>query len=183
MVGSGDRAEHFPAIERRHGHPVSFYFQQLEQLGAEKYPEQIAHLRETHGLSRTHANAVVMTYRGSPSSRRHEDPAAYFAQLAEPHRQTARAIFAAITTRHPDLELVIAWNQPMLRAGATYVFGLSASKNHLTINPWSTDVLDSLRPRLTGYRVNVTTFVVPADWDVDAELLDSMVRARLAEID
>ena len=38
-----------------------------------------------------------------------------------------------------DLDLVIAWNQPMLKQGKDYVFGLSASKAHLLIAPYECD--------------------------------------------
>ena len=83
--------------------------------------------------------------------------------------------------KYSKLELVIAWNQPMLRIDGKYVFGLSASKNHLTLNPFSSDVLELMSSKLSGYKVNKNTFVVPVDWKVDASLLRAMVKARLAE--
>ena len=83
--------------------------------------------------------------------------------------------------KYPKLELVIAWNQPMLRIDGKYVFGLSASKNHLTLNPFSSDVLESMESKLAGYKVNKTTFIVPVDWKVDATLLRAIVKARIAE--
>ena len=83
--------------------------------------------------------------------------------------------------KYPKLELVIAWNQPMLRIEGKYVFGLSTSKNHLTLNPFSTDVLELMSSKLTDYKVNKHTVVVPVDWKVDAALLRAMVKARLAE--
>ena len=83
--------------------------------------------------------------------------------------------------KFPKLELVIAWNQPMLRIDGKYVFGLSASTNHLTLNPFSSDVLESMESKLAGYKVNKTTFIVPVDWKVDANLLRAIVKARIAE--
>lgn len=87
----------------------------------------------------------------------------------------------AIQNKFPKLELVIAWNQPMLKDGAKYVFGVSTTKNYLLIAPWSTDVLDEFRPRLTDYKVNKKTIQVPSDWKVDAKLLQQMVKAVIAE--
>jgi uncharacterized protein YdhG (YjbR/CyaY superfamily) len=87
----------------------------------------------------------------------------------------------AIRDKYPDLELVIAWNQPMLRKGTMYVFGASVSKNHISIAPWSTQVLDKFRPKLNDFKVNKKTIAVPNDWQIDAKLLQSMVKARLAE--
>ena len=184
VVGSadGDRSAHFPAIERTHGKPVAFWLQQLADLGTASYPEQMALLQERHGFSRTHANALVMVHRGSPSSKRHATPAAYFASLPADQRRTAKAVFAAIRGRHPSLELVVAWNQPMLRNDRGYVFGLGAASAHLLINPFSTDVLEAVRPRLGSLEVQKHTVRIPVGWKVDAALLNAMVRLRLAEL-
>ena len=64
------RASHFPAIEKKHGQPMSYWFGVMAELEARKYPEQMAYLQENHGFSRAHANALIMHSRGSTSSRR-----------------------------------------------------------------------------------------------------------------
>ncbi|MGA1594869.1 MAG: DUF4287 domain-containing protein, partial [Ilumatobacteraceae bacterium] len=56
LVASGDRSEYFPAIERRYGQPMSHWFSVMEELADQRYPEQIAFLRENHGFSQAHAN-------------------------------------------------------------------------------------------------------------------------------
>ena len=178
----GDRARHFPAIEKKHGKPVAHWLRLIAKMGDARYPEQMALLQEKHGFSRAHANALVMYSRGSVTSRRHASPGAFFATLTPAAARTVKAIFAAVTKKHPELELVIAWNQPILRSEHGYVLGLSASKNHLTVNPFSAAVLDSCRTALAGLKVNKNTFVVPFDWSVDAALLRRLVAARLAEL-
>jgi uncharacterized protein YdhG (YjbR/CyaY superfamily) len=180
-TNDGDRSQFFPAIEKKHGLPVSHWLSELSELGEAKYPEQIAYLRENHGFSQAHANAVVMHFRGSTTSKRFSTPKQYFAQLDPQKKKTAELIFSTIMEKYPKLELVIAWNQPMLRIEGKYVFGLSTSKNHLTLNPFSTDVLESMESKLSDYTVNKKTFIVPVDWKVDASLLRAMVKARLAE--
>ena len=176
------REARFPAIEKRYGEPMAHWFKVMARLEGKRYPEQMAHLQENHGFSREHANALVMYVRGSKTSRRVDTPAAYFRGLDAEQAKTARAIFAAITGRYPGLELVIAWNQPMLRKGTSYVFGLSATKHHLLVNPFSADVLEAPAPRLAGLRVLKRTVAIPSDWKVDAALLRAMVRLRLAEL-
>ncbi len=178
----GDRTRFFPAIERKHGGPISIWLDRLAELGNAKYPEQIACLRESHAFSQTHANALVMYVRNSPTSKRFASPDDFFATIDPTAAATARAIFAAITKAYPDLELVIAWNQPMLRVDGKYVIGLSAAKHHLLLNPFSSDVLAVLRDELADYEVNKKTFKVPLDWKVDGELLSAIVDARLAEL-
>lgn len=177
----GERSKHFPAIEKKHGKPASHWLGLLKKLGDAKYADQIAFLRDKHGFSQAHANALVMHHRGSTTSRRFTTPSAYFASLAPTHAKTAKTIFGVIQKKYPKLELVVAWNQPMLKMGDTYVFGLSASKNHLTINLFSPALLAASEKLLTDYKVNKHTFVVPADWSVDAPLLIRLMKARLAE--
>ncbi len=178
----GDRTKFFPAIENKHGGPISIWLDRLAELGDAKYPDQIAYLRENHGFSQAHANALVMYVRNSPTSKRFRTPEDYFARLDPVAAGTARAIFAAITTVHPDLELVIAWNQPMLRVDGKYVIGLSAAKHHLLLNPFSGDVLATFADDLADYEVNKKTFKVPLDWTIDTKLLLGITKARLAEL-
>lgn len=178
---SSDRESHFPAIEKKYGEKITFWITQLKKLGDAKYPEQIAHLRENYGFSQAHANALVMYVRGSKSSRRFEKPKDFFDSLNPVAARTAKKIFKAIQSKYPKLELVVAWNQPMLRTEKDYVFGLSVAKNHILLAPWSTNVLKKFTPKLDEYTVNKKTFAVPLDWNVDAQLLQSMVKARLAE--
>lgn len=175
------REAHFPAIENKYGEKMSYWFKVMASLKGKKYPEQIAHLRENYGFSQAHANALVMYSRGSVSAHRHESPAQYFKSIDPKQAKTIKTMFKAIADMYPDLELVIAWNQPMLRKGTMYVFGASVSKNHISIAPWSTEVIDEFRPKLSEYRVTKKTIAVPNDWQVDAKLLQAMVKARLAE--
>jgi uncharacterized protein YdhG (YjbR/CyaY superfamily) len=180
-ASSGERSNHFPAIEKKHGKPASHWLGLLKKLGDAKYPEQIAFLRDKHGFSQSHANALVMHHRGSTTSRRFATPSDYFASLAPTHAKTAKEIFSVIRTKYPKLELVVAWNQPMLKSGDTYVFGLSSSKNHLTINLFSPSLLAASTDLLAGFKINKHTFIVPADWKVDGKLLLRLMKARLAE--
>ena len=175
------REAHFPAIEKKYGEKMSYWFKVMKEVADQKYPEQIAHLRENYGFSQAHANALVMYSRGSTSARRFDTPAQYFKSIDPTQAKTIKAMIKAITEKHPDLELVIAWNQPMLRKGTFYVFGASVSKNHISIAPWSTEVLDKFRPKLSEYRVTKKMIAVPNDWDVDVKLLQAMAKARLAE--
>ena len=84
-----------------------------------------------------------------------------------------------IADAYPDLELVIAWNQPMLRRGKDYVFGISAATNHLLLAPFG-GVSETVTSKLAGLVANIKTVRIPVDWTPDAELLRLMVAERLA---
>jgi len=175
------REAHFPAIEKRYGEKMAYWFKVMATLEGKKYPEQIAHLKESYGFSRAHANALVMYSRGSTSSRRFETPNDYYKSLSPEQRKTIKAIFAAITSKYPELELVIAWNQPMLRLDKKYILGISAATNHILLAPFSTDVVDAMRPKLKDFTVNKKTIAVPNDWTVDSKLLLAMTKLRISE--
>ena len=182
-AGDGDRTKHFPAIEKKHGGPITRWIKMVKELGEAKYQEQVDFLRENHAFSQAHANALVMYVRGSASSKKFATPEDYFSSLDPVAQKTARAIFATIKKKHPEFELVTAWNQPMFRNDAGYVFGLSLSSKHILLNPMSSgDVLASVAPKLKGLDVQKKTVRVPLDWKPDPAVLETLVKARLAEL-
>lgn len=154
---------------------MSYWFDVMAELGDRKYPEQIAFLRENHGFSQAHANALVMYSRGSVSARRFNTLEEYLASIDPQQRATTQSILNAATAVQSDLEVVIAWNYPQVKHGNSYLFGVSASKNHLLMAPWSSRVLQDFAPRLVDYVVNKKTIRIPNDWDVDVELVQDMV--------
>ena len=181
MAANPDRTSYFPAIEKKYGQPMSYWFDQMAEISDWKYPEQVAYLKENHGFSQAHANALVMYSRGSTTTRRFETLDDYLAPLEPTTQKTIRAIFSAIRSKYRNAEVVIAWNKPMLKYNDQYVFGVAALTNYLLIAPWSTDTLDELRPRLTDYKVNKKTIQVPLDWKPDKQLLLDLVTTRIAE--
>ena len=178
----GDRSKFFPAIEKKHGEKITFWVKRLKELETDKYPEQIAYLKENYGFSQAHANALVMYFRGSTTSKRFDGPDSYFKKLEPQTAKTMKAVFSAVTAKHKGLELVMAWNQPMLRLGKDYIIGMSVSKNHITINPFSAEALDKNLKKLEAYTVNKHTIQVPLNWKVDATLISSLAKVRIAEI-
>jgi len=182
MATNPDRSSYFPAIEKKHGQPMSYWFDLMKGLSDRKFPEQVAFLRENHGFSQAHANALVLYSRGSKSAHRFATAEDFLKPLDATKQKTIRAVFQAIRSKYPKAELVVAWNQPMLKMDGKYIFGVSVATNYILLAPFSADVLDAFRPRLTGYKVNKKTIQVPSDWKIDAGLLRDMVAARLAEV-
>jgi uncharacterized protein YdhG (YjbR/CyaY superfamily) len=179
----GDRTRFWPAIEARTGRPVTEWLALIAEHADLRYPEQIALLREEHGFSQAHANAVVMYARGSATSRRFATLDGYLADKDPVGAATVRAIFDGLVARHPGTHVEIAWNQPFLTRGTRRLFSVGVLKGHLLAAPWSVEVLEALRTTLAdehGLTVNRKTFRLPLDWAVDPELLDTIVAAAEA---
>jgi uncharacterized protein YdhG (YjbR/CyaY superfamily) len=181
MPKDPSREAHFPAIEKRYGEKMSYWFKVMKEIKDDKYPQQVAHLRENYGFSQAHANALVMFSRGSTSSRRHDTPADYYKTVDPQQATTLRKIFKTIQSKYPKTELVISYNQPMLKLGNDYIFGAGCATKHILISPWSNDVLDAFRDRLAHLTLNKKTIGIPNDWKVEEKLILDMVKARIAE--
>jgi len=176
------REAHFPAIEKRYGEPMKHWFAVMKTIAGKRYPEQIAHLRENYGFSQAHANALVLFSRGSVSSQRHATPTDYFKSIDAQQARTMKGMFKVLRAAFPELKLVIAWNQPILRTEKDYVLGASASSKYLLINPFSKAVIETFAPKLKGYRVLKHTITIPSDWQIDEKLLVALAKARIKEI-
>ena len=182
MAKDPSREAHFPAIEKKYGETMAYWFKVMAKLEGKKYPEQIAHLRENYGFSQAHANALVMFSRGSESSKRFATHADFYKSVTPQQAKTMKTIFKAISTKYPELELVIAYNQPMVKFEKHYIFGASASTKHVLIAPWDQKVLQQFAPKFKEGNALKKTIQLPNDWDVDAKLIQSMIKASLANI-
>ena len=182
MPKDPSREAHFPAIEKKYGEKMAYWFKVMAKLEGEKYPEQIAHLKENYGFSQAHANALVMFSRGSESSQRFSTPTEYYASIPAPQAKTIKAIFKVIKSKYPELEFVLAWNQPMVKLGKDYIFGASASSKHVLIAPWDQKVLKEFAPKFKEGNALKKTIQLPIDWDVDAKLIQAMIKASLVNL-
>ena len=161
---------------------MAYWFKVMAKLEGKKYPEQVAHLRENYGFSQAHANALVMYSRGSESSKRFETPAEFYKTVTPQQAKTMKAIFKAITTKYPQLELVIAWNQPMVKLDKHYIFGASASTKHVLIAPWDQKVLKEFASKFKEGNALKKTIQLPNDWEVDTKLIQAVIKASLSNL-
>lgn len=109
----------------------------------------------------------------------------YLSSREPDQADTLRRVIDTILAEFPELAVKIAWNVPQIHRGPDYVFGVSAAKRHLSLAPWSGDVIAQFRARLEadGHVVKQQLFQVADDWELDQPLLIDLVRARLAELD
>ncbi|MFM6939548.1 MAG: DUF4287 domain-containing protein [Rhodoluna sp.] len=56
-------ASYFPSIEKKYGHPIDHWMNLLKKVRDKKHMEQVAFLKDEHGMGHGHANAIVAIYR------------------------------------------------------------------------------------------------------------------------
>jgi uncharacterized protein YdhG (YjbR/CyaY superfamily) len=173
------RKAHFPAIEKKYGKQIKHWFAIMEKMKEKKYPEQISHLRVKYKFSQVHANALVMYSRGSESAHRFNSISDYYKSIDPIQAKTIKSIFKVIRTKFPVLDLVIAWNHPMLKLGDEYIFGISTAKNHLLIAPFNATVFKEFSPYFKDHKINKKTIGLPNDWQVDSKLLLKLIAAAI----
>jgi hypothetical protein len=54
---------YFPSIEKSYGRPIDHWMSLLDTLGAARHKDQVAYLKDEHGIGHGHANALVAIYR------------------------------------------------------------------------------------------------------------------------
>lgn len=160
---------------------MKYWFGVMKDIADRKYPEQIAYLKEEHGFSQQHANALVMYARGSKSAKRVKNLTEFLKDSDPMQKQTVKAIYKTIQSKNPKLELAFAWNKPMLKSGDKYIFGVAVAKNHILLAPFDAKILTKLKPKLKNYKVLKKTVQVPNDWKVDSALLNEMIKLSLSK--
>jgi uncharacterized protein len=129
---------------------------------------------------------VVRKKKPQPRSRRRpkfNSVEEYLASLDIAKERTLRFVIDFILSQFPELESKISWNVPTIHRNGKYVFGACAYKHHLTLAPWSPRVMQAFRARLGKFVSFKNCFQIPVDWEVDRDLVEDLVRARLAELD
>lgn len=58
-------ASYFPSIEKKYGKPISHWMEILRGLDGRPHMEQVAVLKNEHGLGHGHANALVAFHRSA----------------------------------------------------------------------------------------------------------------------
>lgn len=113
----------------------------------------------------------------------------YLADVPEPGRSTLEEVRRRILAVVPDADQCISYQMPAFRtppAGkrkGKVVAGFAAFANHLSYLPHSGNVLPALAEELAGYSQTKSSLHFAFDEPLPADLIATLVRARLAEIE
>lgn len=97
------------------------------------------------------------------------------------NRARVVAVLDWVRQSYPELELRIAWNQPMFTHHGTYIIGFSAASTHMAMAPERATMIhfeQAMRERGTDFG----TLFAREPWrkSFDYELLDAFVQYQLA---
>jgi uncharacterized protein YdhG (YjbR/CyaY superfamily) len=105
----------------------------------------------------------------------------YLANTPEPARSTLKHIRAVIRSVVPkETTEVISYRIPMFKYNGMLV-GYAAFKNHCSLFPTGSGVLDQFEQELKGYRTSKGTIQFPSDKPLPDALVKKIVRARVKE--
>jgi uncharacterized protein YdhG (YjbR/CyaY superfamily) len=98
-----------------------------------------------------------------------------------------RAVLEEVLDRALDLvpEAVedLSYGTPALRYRGSPLIGVKVSAKHLSLYPFSPDVVAAVSSRLRGYSISKGTIRFSAEQPLPTDVLDDIVELRRAEID
>ena len=89
---------------------------------------------------------------------------------------------AVVLSVAPGAEEGTSYGMPAFRYAGRPLLGFRASKKHLSIHPFSAEVVDAVRDRLGGFDVAKGTIRFTPETPVPEEVLTDLVRLRRQEI-
>ena len=114
---------------------------------------------------------------------------AYLENVPEPGRSTLEEMRRRILAVVPEAEQCISYQMPAFRVPGPkkgkgkVVAGFAAYAKHLSYLPHSGTILPALDDELAGYQRTKSSLHFAFDEPLPADLVATLVRARLAEID
>lgn len=99
----------------------------------------------------------------------------FYAALNPHQEQAVRRFVDHVVHAAPDLELVLAWNQPMFKLGTRYVLGFMPTAKHINLLTIADDAITHFAGRLTGFTHGTRSIALPFDWDIDTALVSDII--------
>jgi uncharacterized protein YdhG (YjbR/CyaY superfamily) len=108
---------------------------------------------------------------------------AYLASLPADQRAALEQLRATIAAAAPAAEEGFSYSAPAFRYRGRPLVAYLAAKGHCSFFPMNPAVQDAHRAALAGFSMSKGTIHFSPDRPIPAEVVTSIVRARLAEID
>ena len=106
----------------------------------------------------------------------------YFAGLDASSRAAFEHIRDLVTDLVPDIEEGRSYGMAAIRYQQKPLLGFLATKNHLSIFPFSPQVVDAVRERLDAFELSKGTIRFTVDQPLPDDVVRDIIRYRVEEI-
>lgn len=103
----------------------------------------------------------------------------FYNSLPEDQEVAIRRFVDFVAKTHKNLELVLAWNQPMFKLGKKYIIGFMPTKKHINLLTISDDAVTHFARELKGYRHGTRSISLPFDWKIDKGLIAKLIEFQI----
>jgi uncharacterized protein YdhG (YjbR/CyaY superfamily) len=107
----------------------------------------------------------------------------YLASLPEPQRAELERIRRFVRRTVPEAEEGKSYGLPAFTYRQRPLLGFRASKNHLSVFPFSPAAVDAARDALEGFDLAKGTIRFTPDKPIPEDALEQLIQARLREIE
>jgi uncharacterized protein YdhG (YjbR/CyaY superfamily) len=107
----------------------------------------------------------------------------YLATLPPEQRAALEHVRGVVAEAAPDAEEGKSYGMPAFRHAGRPLIGFRAAKQHLSLHPFSAEVIDGVRDRLAGFDVLKGTIRFTPDAPVPDDVIRELVALRRAELD
>lgn len=104
-----------------------------------------------------------------------------YATAPSPHRETMLTIRERVLAVVPQADEVMKYNMPTFVVDGVDVCGLVANKKHVGYYPFSGSLLDGFPELRAEYGGTKGSLHVPVDAPLPADVVERLVRARIAQ--
>jgi uncharacterized protein YdhG (YjbR/CyaY superfamily) len=106
----------------------------------------------------------------------------YLAGVPEPQKSELERIRRLVRSAVPEAEEATSYGLPAFKCNQSPLLGLKASKNHLSVFPFSPEAVDAAREALAGFDLSKGTVRFTVEQPLPDAALEQLLRHRLGEI-
>jgi uncharacterized protein YdhG (YjbR/CyaY superfamily) len=107
----------------------------------------------------------------------------YLATVPDPQKAALERVCGFVRSAVPEAEEGTSYGMPAFKYKNRPLLGFKASKNHLSVYPFSPEAVEAARPALAGFDLSKGTVRFTAERPIPEAALEEILRHRLAEIE
>lgn len=104
------------------------------------------------------------------------------ADVPQPHRECLQRVIDIARAAAPNAVEGFSYGMPALKVEGRPFIGVAVAAKHLSLFPFSPEVIDRVRDRLADFSLSKGTIRFTPEHPVPDDVVEEIVRLRLAEI-